>query len=854
MTLDTLSTFDTETSALDSLDSFGLASEKFLTANDRTIRDQGFGATKAAQSIIKKHLADTAEIVSAQKAASLVGKQAEGIKDLMGVLDGLEVSLVALVCLQIGLQCVADGVGLTRTFLTLGRALEAEVWASGLRTYDGKLAARLEKLGKKRGRMSVRRQAVRSLAKANGFESGPWTDAQRVLAGRWLVDVLLAGNVFVRVEPEEGGRDTSGSITITAEALEYSEAMTRHLLEAHPVPLPLLKCPKPWKGLKLGIECNGRTYDLPLVRKEGCKVTDAQLSKAIREGKMDGVLEALTAIQSVTWSINEPVAEMVRWAYTNAVEVDGLPAKNDVPYPAPLSDEAYEAMSDEAKRLRRRDIAGKKEKNRSLIGERATLDRDLSIADILVSKGNRFWTPYNMDYRGRVYSATHFGFQRQDYVRAMFRFAEGAPLGERGLYWLKVHLANCGDFEKVSKKPFEERVAWVEENLMRILGVAFNPRVDLWWTQADSPFLFLAACIELGAAYTTTNGHPENYVSHIPVSFDGSCSGLQHLAAMTRCEDTAKLVNVSPTPKPSDVYQTVADKAKLVIEAVSNTDDEFADVARLTLAYGVNRSLVKRNVMTYSYSSPKFGMITQQMDDTMRPLADKVTLGKLDAHPFQVAEDTFESKAGGWVHMPGKKAAKFLGSVVFDTIEATVQKPAEAMRFLQGIARALAHEGKPVIWYTPLGMPVVLRCPNMVNNQICLYLSDRGVRVQARVNLDVEAPGIDKKAASNAIAPSFVHSMDACHLQMASLEASKRGITNMALVHDSFGCLPSQADEYREVIREQFHWLYAMNDVLGDILRDTCEQIDTNCHRMPELPLKGDLDISEVLKADYAFA
>lgn len=859
MTLDTLSTFDTDTSALDSLDSFGLAAEKFLEANDRTIRDQGFGATHAAQSIVKKHLDHTTQLVKAEKEASLVGKQADGIKDLMGVLDGLEDNLVALVALQIGLQCVADGLGMTRTLLTLGRALEAEVWASGLRTYDGKLAARLEKVGKTRGKMSVRRQAVRSLAKANGYESGPWSDAQRALAGRWLVDVLLKGDVFIRLDPEEGGRDSNGSITITAEALEYSEAMTRHLLEAHPVPLPLLKAPKPWKGLKNAIECNGRFYDIPLVRKEGCKVTNAQLSKAIKEGRMDGVFEALNAIQSVTWSINETVAEMIRWAHTNNVEVEGLPSKQDVPLPAPLSDEEYEAMTEEAKRLRRRDIAGKKEKNRSLIGERNTLDRDLSIASILVSKGNRFWTPYNMDYRGRVYSVCHFGFQRQDYVRAMFQFAEGAPLGERGLYWLKVHLANCGSFKtdsgtKTDKLPFEDRVAWVDANMAEIMRVANDPKKHLWWTEADSPFLFMAACVEMGNAYAKTNGNPEAYVSRLPVSFDGSCSGLQHLAAMTRCEDTAKLVNVSPTPKPSDVYQTVADKAKVVIEAVSTTDDEFADVARLALAYGVTRSLVKRNVMTYSYSSPKFGMITQQMDDTMRPLADKVTLGKLDAHPFQVAEDTFETKTGGWVHMPGKKAAKFLGSVIFDTIEATVQKPAEAMRFLQGIARALAHESKPVIWHTPLGMPVVLRCPVMKTNQVALYLSDRGVRIKTTVSLDEETSQIDKKAASNAIAPSFVHSMDACHLQMASLEASKRGITNMALVHDSFGCLAAQADEYREVIREQFHWLYAMNDVLGDILQETCAQIDTNSHRMPELPLKGSLDISEVLNADYAFA
>jgi DNA-directed RNA polymerase len=860
MTLDSLPDLDTTYSPLDSLDSFGLAAERYLRAHDRTIRDQGLGASDGAQAIIRKHLTETAENVKAHKADSLVGKQADGLKDLMGTLDGLEDSLVALVALQIGLQCVADGHGMSRTFLMLGKALETEVWASGLRTYDGKLAARLEKLGKRRGAMGVRRQAVRSLAKSNGYESGPWTDPQRALAGRWLTEVLLKGNVFKREDAEEGGRDTSGTLTISPEVLAYSEAMTAHLLEAHPVPLPLLSKPKPWKGMRLPVDCNGRTYEIPLIRKT-CKVTLANVSKAIKSGRMDGVLEALTAIQSVAWSINTPVAEMVRWAYQEGIDVPGLPSKNDVPLPAPLSDEEYEAMSDGAKRLRRKDIASKKEKNRSLIGERSTLDRDLAIADILTRKGNQFYTVYNMDYRGRVYSACHFGFQRQDYVRAMFMFAEGKPLGERGAYWLMVHLANCGDFEKVSKKPFEERVQWVEDNEDRILSVGRNPKDDLWWTEADSPFLFLAACMEYARFWDWRwvdevhwDWEGKSFVSNIPVSFDGSCSGLQHLAAMTRCEDTAKLVNVSPTPKPSDVYQTVADKARVVIEAVSTSDDEFADVARLALDYGVTRSLVKRNVMTYSYSSPKYGMITQQMDDTMRPLSDQVTLGKLQVHPFEVPADTFETKDGGVAHVPGKKAAKFLGSVVFDTIEATVHKPAEAMRFLQSIAKALAHEGKPVVWHTPLGMPVTLRCPNMETTRIQLYLSDRGVKIKTNINLDEETKGIDKRAASNAIAPSFVHSMDACHLQMVSLGAYRAGIKNMALVHDSFGCLAADADNYRVIIRSQFHWLYAMNDVLQDILTETCEQIDTNCHRMPELPEKGSLDISEVLNADYAFA
>jgi DNA-directed RNA polymerase len=50
------------------------------------------------------------------------------------------------------------------------------------------------------------------------------------------------------------------------------------------------------------------------------------------------------------------------------------------------------------------------------------------------------------------------------------------------------------------------------------------------WTKADSPFLFLAACRELVAALSIGPA----YVCHLPVSFDGSCSGLQHLSAAMR--------------------------------------------------------------------------------------------------------------------------------------------------------------------------------------------------------------------------------------------------------------------------------------------------------------------------------
>jgi DNA-directed RNA polymerase, mitochondrial len=144
----------------------------------------------------------------------------------------------------------------------------------------------------------------------------------------------------------------------------------------------------------------------------------------------------------------------------------------------------------------------------------------------------------------------------------MFLFADGEPIGEEGIYWLKVHLANCGDDNRISKQAFDERVAWVDRNLTQIVNVASFPLSELWWTKADKPFMFLAACFELAAAIE----EGPTYVTHLPVSFDGSCSGLQHLCAMTRAPE-GSLVNLTPEERPQDIYQTVADLARELIEA-----------------------------------------------------------------------------------------------------------------------------------------------------------------------------------------------------------------------------------------------------------------------------------------------
>jgi DNA-directed RNA polymerase len=49
-----------------------------------------------------------------------------------------------------------------------------------------------------------------------------------------------------------------------------------------------------------------------------------------------------------------------------------------------------------------------------------------------------------------------------DIARGILEFAEGKALGDEGLYWLKVHLANVMGKDKL---PFIERAQYVDDNI-----------------------------------------------------------------------------------------------------------------------------------------------------------------------------------------------------------------------------------------------------------------------------------------------------------------------------------------------------------------------------------------------------
>ena len=100
--------------------------------------------------------------------------------------------------------------------------------------------------------------------------------------------------------------------------------------------------------------------------------------------------------------------------------------------------------------------------------------------------GDTFYLPHNVDFRGRAYLIPpHLSHIGNDLSHSLLVFDEAKPLGERGLRWLKIHLANLYGFDKAS---FDERVQFVHDHLEEIYDSAERPlEGKRWWTQADDP-------------------------------------------------------------------------------------------------------------------------------------------------------------------------------------------------------------------------------------------------------------------------------------------------------------------------------------------------------------------------------
>lgn len=424
-----------------------------------------------------------------------------------------------------------------------------------------------------------------------------------------------------------------------------------------------------------------------------------------------------------------------------------------------------------------------------------------------------FWFVYQYDYRGRAYANTRgVSPQGSDLQKALLRSADGVPITTtRAKFWFYAAGANRFGFDKAT---LEERYEWTLERSDLICAIAADPLSNRQWTEADNPFQFLAWCYEF-AQFTAM---PESFLSYLALGQDGSCNGLQHFSAMLRDEVGGLATNLVPSSTQRDIYRMVAEETTRLLEHMPHVT---CSITERWQRHKLSRDLVKRSVMTLPYGSTRFS-----------------------CSDFIYIEYMAKHKAPEFDKSEYRKAARWLSVPVWDAIGNVVVKAREAMQWLQDASDELIVAGiTEIYWRSPSGFMVRQRYGKSEYIKVETRLSQT-IRIRPTIRLEKEEPC--PRRHRNGIAPNFIHSCDAAHMQFLICAADDAGLGHLAFIHDDYGTTADGTEKLHELIRDTFVKMYEQGCPL--------EQFRDTYGITAPLPERGNLHLPDVRQSIYFFA
>jgi DNA-directed RNA polymerase len=257
------------------------------------------------------------------------------------------------------------------------------------------------------------------------------------------------------------------------------------------------------------------------------------------------------------------------------------------------------------------------------------------------------------------------------------------------------------------------------------------------------------------------------------------------------------------------------------------------------------RELVKMPTSTYFYGASNFTM------------ADQIEEVLIDAG-VELPDDPTEAR----------KLVLEMAGEVRKAIEDRIPGARETMQFLRKLAGALAKQNEALQWPTPSGFPWANHYDNFDTTIIASQLL--GLRVRRKLATDYK-PDIDADHARSAAAPNFIHGLDAAHLARTGNACVAAGIYDLMTIHDCYGVMAPQAEQFNKIVRAEFVRMYEQHDPLTEIrdcaLRSlrTGNDLRAKGQRVTKVvnfekpgwcavPERGDLDLRKFLNTPYAFA
>ncbi len=577
--------------------------------------------------------------------------------------------------------------------------------------------------------------------------------------------------------------------------------------------------PEDWTALHDGGYLTPRRKMIsPLMSLQGIRKSERpRLRTEFTAERMPMVFEAGNYMQSQAFRIHEPTLRAMRRLWESGGGVLGVPDKSGPKRPECPVPEYWVKDGAPEEELRafqewKRKATAYYEELRTWRGKVRELGGFLKVS--AACGDGPVWFPMYLDRRGRWYYRGSPNPQGSDLAKSVLHFAEKKPLGRDGVFWLKVAVANHFGYDK---ERFVDRARWTEQHWAAIERALDAPEdyPEVWGN--DAPWCMFSAAWELRAALAS--GRPELYTTGIAVHMDATCSGLQHFSALLRDPVGGQYVNLIDEEKcgpKQDIYARVAANAQRAMQAdLASNESGLAEMAAWWLKTGITRSMAKKPVMTYVYGATLLGT-----SSFIREYIENET------------DEEWPDPTQSYLY------AQYAAQKLFQGIAATVPSAEYAMRWLRDVAKE-QPSGRRMEWRAPTGF--LVQHDYRKSNDKKVFIRSCGLQaVLVRELTDDTAP----LQMQNAVAPNFVHALDASHLTLTALKMRDAGLS-MVGIHDSFGTHACDVPALHRCTREAFRDIYQNKNILGEFLWDV--------QSVRDVPMRGTLDISQVLESEFFF-
>lgn len=621
----------------------------------------------------------------------------------------------------------------------IGRAVEDESRAVALFRRKEATAHALQKGEGKRGLI-----APSSLA-AFGLRGERWERRDRFELGALLLDVLLDCTPILSATKET----RKGRQVVILKASPWAKAFMEQkgMSESRGVPLP--------SSTPIVVEPE-RVCER-VRRRDGAPL-------AYLQGRQLSIqATALTRASHVPLHLDAWMVDLVRRAWEG-----GMPVFS-VPPPATDTDLPLSGKKRWVAERERRQYAKSQLK----------VDSTIRLMTELAPYKERIYLDHILDFRGRIYTNSGpVSYQGGDFVKGCLQFA--MPGGELDLDEARKAAASHWG-HGMDRASWADRLEWGQYHTIPMQEAAKDPFGCRWWMEAESPWQLLQVCRAISLF------HQGQRSAFLPVRFDQTCSGLGHIAALTRNQSLALMTNMIGDYR-QDIYDEVASQVERVLRTELELDPRRARSSALWLERGITRALMKRPVVSAVYGARQYSM----RDGFMDTLLSDTTLKHPSEYEYLVAQ-------------PAAYLAKVVGVVMADSLGPVF----ELQKWLAAVVKVVTKAGAEVEWTSPSGMPCRLWSHRDGKKPVRTHLNGR----KGWWNDDSErrATELSSMASGPGATANLIHSLDASVAHFVWQDISDQLLTT----HDCFAvpCSSGPVRRLKEILRRSVQRTYVSPDL-----------------------------------------